>query len=87
MDEGDDREEPKMLKRVETHVKHLISQPVFTNATKIPTGELCVPHAAPAGMENGLSVGSTQEKEPKKVKQSCLATTQGKVLLILNKKY
>lgn len=60
MDEGDDRAEPKMVKRVETRVKHLISQPVFRNATKIPTGELCVPHTAPAGMENGLSMGSTQ---------------------------
>lgn len=53
MDEGDDREQQKMVKRVETHLKHLISQSVFKNATKIPTGELCVPHAAPAGMENG----------------------------------
>lgn len=52
MDAGDDREKQKMVKQVETHLKHLISQPVFKNATKIPTGDLCVPPAAPAGMEN-----------------------------------
>lgn len=68
-DEDTDREQQKMVKEMKKHLKHLISQPVFTKVikTKYPTqmGKLSLPHLPLAGKESALAMVSSQRMKQK----------------------
>uniref|UniRef100_A0A8C5E1R1 ATP-dependent RNA helicase n=1 Tax=Gouania willdenowi TaxID=441366 RepID=A0A8C5E1R1_GOUWI len=68
-DEEDDRKQQKMVKGMKSHLKNLISQPIFKNAikTKYPTqmGKLSLPHMSLATNESALTRVFVQGKKKK----------------------
>lgn len=69
-DEETDRQQQKMVKGMKSHLKHLLSQPVFKNIikTKYPTqmGKLCLSQMPLRGVESALTKVSIQKQKLKK---------------------